>query len=342
MSNIPTSTTKPTGIAELRSELQEAGMDWAAVSKVLPDWAENAYDSKAGRLELRGFVQRHFGLALGEGGRLLQRKLPAARFKTKSNTSIDQVASARAAATACSRVVADAVRSAWKGLSADPAKIREIVRADSNHGWVDLEALLEFTWSSGIPVLFLPDLPIAGRKMEGMVTIAKGRPVIVLTKKTSQCDWMLFILAHELGHVALKHLEETEGQAILDDTFEDSDSNDAQEKEANSFATKLLSPQGKLKIAAPVPKAPGLAALALEFGRKHGISPGHVILNAVRHTTINGNNLFALGNAALKYLPDDIKDQSPANLCREAARKHLDLEKLKSDSIEYLEKLGVT
>src|SRR5215475_7795904 len=98
--------------------------------------------------------------------------------------------------------------------------------------------------------------------MEGMVTIARGRPVIVLTKKTSQCDWMLFILAHELGHVALKHLEETEGQAIVDDTVEDSDSNDAQEKDANGFATKLLSSQGKLKIANPVPKAPSLAALA--------------------------------------------------------------------------------
>lgn len=341
MSNVLNSAGKPAGMAELRTELQEAGLDWWAVSKVLPDWAASAYDSKAGRLELRGFVQRHFGLALGEGGRLSQVQLPAARFKTRSNTSPDQVASARAAATACARVVAGATNSEWMGLSSDPDKLRDRIRGESKHGWVDLEALLEFTWASGIPVLFLPDLPSTGHKMEGMVTIAKGRPVIVLTKKTSQCDWMLFILAHEVGHVALKHLEETEGEAIVDDTVEDADSNDTQEKDANRFATKLLSSQGKLKIANPVPRAPSLAAMALEFGRKHGISPGHVILNAVRHTTINGKNLFALGNAALKQLPADVRGPSPAELCRQVARRHLDLEKLKNDSIEYLEKLAV-
>ncbi|UQD95221.1 ImmA/IrrE family metallo-endopeptidase [Bradyrhizobium japonicum] len=341
MSNVPNSAGKAAGLAELRAELQEAGIDWGAVSKVLPDWAETAYESKAGRLELRGFVQRHLGLTKGDGGRLSQLKLPAARFKTRSNTSPDQVASARAAATACARVVAGAINTEWVGLSSKPDELRELIRGRSKHGWVDLEALLEFTWASGIPVLFLPDLPSTGHKMEGMVTFAKGRPVVVLTKKASECDWMLFILAHELGHVALKHLEETEGQAIVDDTVEDSDSNDAQEKEANGFATKLLSSQGKLKIGAAVPKAPALAAMALDFGQKHGISPGHVILNVVRHTTIPGFNLFPLGNAALKCLPENIRGQSPAELCRQAAGKHLDLEKLKNDSVEYLQKLGV-
>lgn len=340
MINVTNSGVK-VGLADFKVELQEAGMDWLAVSKVLPDWAADAYDSKAGRVELRGFVERHFGLALGDGGRLSQPKLPTARFKTRSNTSPDQVASARAAATACSRVVAGAVRNTWSGLSSDPAVMREIIRSKSQHSWVDLAALLDFTWSSGIPVLFLPELPTSGHKMEGMVTIAKGRPVIVLTKNTSQCDWMLFILAHEVGHIALKHLEETEGQAIVDDTVEDSDSNDAQEKDANQFATKLLSSQGKIRITNPIPKAPRLAELALAYGRLHGVSPGHVILNAVRHTTINGNNLFALGNAALKLLPADVVGQSPAELCRQAARKHIDLEKLKHDSVEYLEKLNV-
>jgi Zn-dependent peptidase ImmA (M78 family) len=340
MNNVPNSAAKP-GLAELRAELQDAGMDWFAVSKVLPDWAAHAYESKAGRLELRGFVQRHFGLAPGDGGRLLQVELPAARFKTTSNTSIDQIASARAAATACARVVACAIRNDWLGIEADPSKLRETIRSGSKHGWVDLKGLLDYTWAAGIPVLFLPEIPSVGRKMEGMVTYAKGRPVIVLTKKVTQSDWMLFILAHELGHIALRHLEETEGQAIVDDTVDDSNNGDKQEKEANHFAVKLLSAQGALQIANPVPKAPGLKDLALNFGRKYGISPGHVILNAVRHTKINGNNLFALGNAALKLLPEEIRGESPAKLCQEAARKHLDLERLKHDSIEYLEKLGV-
>ena len=115
-----------------------------------------------------------------------------ARFKTSSGTSVDQVASARSVATACAKILANAVDNLWEGLESDPAKIQKEVQKTSPNNWVDLGSLLEFSWSAGIPVLFLPDLPIIGRKMEGMVTYARSRPVVVLTKKVSQCDWMLY------------------------------------------------------------------------------------------------------------------------------------------------------
>jgi hypothetical protein len=74
-----------------------------------------------------------------------------------------------------------------------------------------------------------------------MVTFVGGRPVVILTKKDEHPDWMLFILAHELGHLANRHLTEVDGQAIVDEAVNKDDSiSDMQEREANGYALQLL------------------------------------------------------------------------------------------------------
>lgn len=177
--------------------------------------------------------------------------------------------------------------------------------------------------------------------MDGMVTFAGGRPVIVLTKKAS-ADWQLFVLAHEIGHIACHHLSFDDGEAILDETIDSDPSNDINEQEANHFALQVITPHGLgLRIEDRVPKAPELAVDALRFGREHGIHPGHVILSAVRHTTIDGKQLWPLGNAALKHLPPEVASRPVEDLCREALNRHVDITKLRDDSTEFLEKLGV-
>jgi Zn-dependent peptidase ImmA (M78 family) len=310
---------------------------------VLPDWAEEAVSSKAGVLELTGFMIRHFGLELDTEGHLRRRILPEARFKNTQGTSSDQVEATRAAATAVARLSARAIRPPWAGIEPDAATTRNSLLAASSHGWIDFEKLLNYAWRSGIPVLYLPELPTDGRKMEGMVTFVGGRPVIVLIKKDDHPDWMLFILAHELGHLANRHLTEVDGQAIVDEAVnKDASIADLQEREANGYALQLLTAkQNGLQISGTIRKAPDLATAAINYGKANSISPGHVILNAVSNTRIHGQPLFALGRAALKLLPGEIVSGTTSDLSRAAARKYLDLDALGYDSVEYLEKLGV-
>ncbi|MBY5483245.1 MULTISPECIES: ImmA/IrrE family metallo-endopeptidase [Rhizobium] len=338
---IPSKTKRTQVEREFRTELSALGLDWKSLKKVLPDWADTAFNSRAGFLELKTFLVRNTGLEMHENGVLTSRSLPTARFKTTAGTSQDQVVAARTIATACAKLVAKATNTSWGGLSSHADQLRRLATARSKRNWVDFESVLEACWSSGVPVIYLPDLPIKGRKMEGMVTYVGGHPVVVLTKKITNPDWMLFILAHEIGHIAKGHLQETEGEAIVDEKIEDEDTGDQQEQEANSYATALLAKDGmEFVIEGALPRAPELAAEALEFGSKHGVSPGYVILNAIHNSRIRGKQPFGLAHAALKLLPDYLTNADVASLCKAALRRHVNADHLSDDSVEYLEKLA--
>lgn len=324
---------------ELSAELASVGLNWRELKKVLPDWADVAFDSASGLLELKTFLARSLGLQLNTQGALRSKELPVARFKTSAATSIDQVQAARSFATAAARLVARAARHPYVELPSEAALLRAEILASSASGWIDLRALLTACWSRGVPVLHMPSLPVTGRKMDGMVTFAAGRPVIIITKKAPHPDWLLFVLAHEIGHIAKGHLPLSEGEAIVDDFVEISASAsiDVQEREANAFATNLLAPNGmEVKLGLRLPTAAKLALQAKAYGKEHSISPGYVVLNAVHNSAVNGQKPFALGQAALKH----ITGQGTApELCKAMLRDNIDLDLLRSDSAEFLEKI---
>lgn len=326
---------------ELRAELEDAGLAWGSLKRTLPDWVDSAFESRSGVLELKTFLSRNVGLRLSREGKLAASELPAACFKTNAATSVDQVMAARAVASACGRLVAKATLTPYSRLPADADLFRSSVLGAVNKPWIDLSTLIHACWKHGIPVIYLPALPVVGRKMEGMVTNVGGRPVIVLTKKVPHPDWLLFLLAHEIGHLAAGHLPDGEGQAIVDDTVELAPGNDRdqQEREANSFATHLLAPNGmEVRFEGRLPNAANLAAQAQQYGADHGMSPGYVILNAVHNSLIGGRKPFALGQAALKLLPAD-GERTAGETCKAALHEYVDADMLRSDSVEFLEKL---
>lgn len=325
---------------ELRTELSGLGLEWKSLKGMLPDWADTAFDSKSGVLELKTFLSRNAGLEVNDSGHLANRNLPAACFKTTVGTALDQVIAARGVATACARLVAKATTETWKGMPENPADFRAEVLRMTDKSWVDLPALLEACWKLGVPVLYLPNLPVQGRKMEGMVTFVASRPVIILTKRVPHPDWLLFVLAHELGHIAKGHLPEHDGEAIVDDTVDvDGGGRDQQEDEANRYSTHVLAPRGKeVRLGQPLPKAPELATIATAYAHANGMSPGYVILNAVHNSLVGGKKPYGLGQAALKALA---VEHSAADACRIALEKHINVDVLRDDSIEYLEKLSL-
>lgn len=306
----------------------------------LPEWWEDAIGHPSGVFEIRGFVAKHFGLDIGADGRLCRRPLPHACFKTRAGTDVSEIASARAMATAVAKIVASVTTAPWNGLLPTAADLRAVIVANGNTSGVGLGDLLSACWSSGVPVVYLSSLPVTKSKMDGMVTFCGGRPVILITKKTSAPAWMLFVLAHEMGHVALGHLEQCEGGAIVDEKVsEEGIDTDEQESAANAYALRILTggAQCTIRLKRLVPAA-NLSDEALRFGRANNIDPGHVILNAVKNSPINGKAPWSLANAALKRIGQDVP---AADLCRDALRQNIDISALSDDSFEFLKRIDL-
>ena len=326
---------------QLRGELADLGIDWRSLRLTVPDWADVAFNSESGVLELRTFIARSIGLRVGADGRLTVRDLPPACFKTSAATSVEQVNAARVVATACARMIARELEQPYTEFPSSAAALRDEILRTRKRPWIDLKGLLSICWAHGVPAIYLPTLPVTGRKMDGMVTYAAGRPVIVITKKVPHPDWLLFVLAHEIGHLAKGHLAQSEGEAIVDDTVDlaGAGARDVQESEANSFAAHLLAPKGmEVTLNGPLLAAPRLAAVASDYGKANAMAPGYVILNAAHNSKTSGRNLFPLAQAALRLLPSE---GSVEEAFRTTLTTHLDPDAFRSDTFEFLEKLGL-
>ena len=323
----------------LGSEFKAVGLNSKSTFEAMPEWWHDAILEPSGVYEIKGFVAKYFGLEIGPDGALRRRSLPQACFKTRSGTDVSEVASARAFATAVARMVASVTTVPWKGSLSAAAALRQTILG-RGRPWVGLTDLLSVCWAHGVPVVYLPNLPVGTPKMEGMVTFCAGHPVIVATKKASHPAWLLFILAHEMGHLGSGHLSETEGGAIMDEKVsEDDPMDDDQEKEANRFALQLLTGgmQGIPLGRAMYPS--DLAAAANSYGANKRIDPGHVVLNAIYNQTFQKNTPWQLANATLKHINHD--GGATEELCRAALRCHVDTDGLTDDGFDFIERLGL-
>jgi hypothetical protein len=182
----------------------------------------------------------------------------------------------------------------------------------------------------GIPVLHVNLFPKGAKKRpEGFTLRVGGRPIIVLCRDEKQPSWQLFILAHELGHIAGGHIPEN--GALMDEKI-DANEPDAEEAEADRYAIELLTGNAGTSIGTNGrwPKMDELARLAERYGRRNSIDPGHVVLNYA-HTM--GSSFFAVARGALKILHPK---SDAVRAVRDRLAENLDWELLPEDSSEFL------
>jgi Zn-dependent peptidase ImmA (M78 family) len=331
----PATKTKSQLIAEMR----QIGFDWQKASGALPDWSLEALNEPTGLFEVQGYIAKYFGLAVDPTGRLCRRDLPAARFKTAKHTALSKVAAAQALASSICSVVAAAIVRPYTGLGPRAAlELREAILQGGARS-VGLNELLEVCWGSGIPVIYLPELPITGSKMDGMVLMTRARPAIFISKSRDVPAWVLFVLAHEIGHLALGHLPAQEGSSIVDETVDEGTVTiDEQEQDANRYATKLLVGEKPIITIKAVTNATDMAVAARRFGAAHHVDPGHVLLNAAKNSTINGKPAYALAQAALKHIESA---GAASEACRTALRANIDLDGLSDNEHQFLAGLKI-
>lgn len=328
---MPVNSTNP--MADLYRRLGAVGLTKQMVRRyILPDWWDDQVAEKpAGYAEGISFISRHLGLDLAS---LRDRDRPIAyreagicKFKKSKNATEDQLQMARSLATRVAHLVNAATLESYGPLPSSAAQMRQEILGQG-HPWVNLSNLVDYCWSVGVPVVHLTSF-LKSKRPDGLAVRVRGRPIVVLCKKAQATAWLLFILAHELGHIALGHIPED--GALVDENV-DTNEPDAEEDDANAFAIELLTGDRECSFhtTGRWPRAERLAKRAWEMGKELKIDPGHIVLNFA-HTM--GNEFFPVANAALSLLEPK---KEALGIVRQRMAEHLDWSSLPEDSSEFL------
>jgi Zn-dependent peptidase ImmA (M78 family) len=250
------------------------------------------------------------------------------RYKHANNKEKSDLAAATALVQSLANTVASITINKYS-IFEDSQSIRNSLLSQGKP-WVDFKSLVNYCWEHGVPVLYLPELPVS-KKMDAVVVDVNGRPVISLTKKHKHESELLFLLAHEMGHIFHRHLEL--GQTLIDIGVNKLDELDEQEKQANAFAIEILtgSEDTKFRSGGRRLKADELAQAAKEESNKINVDSGHIALNW-GYTTKN----WAIAKSALNilYPAPDWEGYIKNKLC-----ENIDEDEANEDQLDYLYKL---
>jgi Zn-dependent peptidase ImmA (M78 family) len=272
-----------TKMSDLYDRLSKIGFPQQFVQdQVLPDWWCSEFEESAGAvIEAASYAARRLSLDLNS---ILYNEESIAftpigqpKFKSQQGSDSEKMAIPTALSHRIAELVAYACISKYQSLVGVPiSQIRKDLI--ENSGVISLDSLLKFCWSNGIPVIHCNNFPQNTAKFHGMTTWIKNRPVIVISFKDLSPSRLLFIVAHELGHIYKGHLS-IESEVMIDQQI-DLDSVDEEEIEANEFAGELL--LGAANMSYYFPKqynGQNLANYCRRIATRDQISPGLIAWN---------------------------------------------------------------
>ncbi|MGQ6610545.1 ImmA/IrrE family metallo-endopeptidase [Serratia sp. IR-2025] len=320
-------------MSRIYEKISNAGFNRAYINSLLPEWWDDSLaETPAGKQYASLHLARIFSLApeslKDDSGSVSFCFDGHHRFKHRVDLAEDDLTIATAIAYSAARIA-----SSNFGIDYDPdvdldwASVRKKLLKTSPY--VTLPSLVRFCHMSGIPVVYIKNFPQKACKMAGMALMCSGRPVIILTQ-AKKYGFMLFDLAHELGHIAKGHLKASADGVFVDRKI-DSGATADQEGEANSYAFGLLAGKEALRI---VPKgrylnAEGLARAAKSYGEEHSIDPTHVVLNygfGLKHWGVATN--------ALKHLCKG--NPADQEIVQSLLMEDLDIDSISDDDLELL------
>ena len=264
----------------LYDKLHSVGYAKKYIHSLLPDWWDDAIaETPAGFQQASLILGRLFSVqpeTLWSVDAQPALVTPEGRkFKQRAGTQTHEMDIACALALSAARLVLKTFKPEYQGgFHPDSAELRQ--RLLNGKQWIGFHNLLAYCLESGIPVIFLNHFPRKAKKMAGVSFEHGERPVIVLTQNKPH-GYLLFDLAHELGHVTLGH---TKNGAWVIDAKIDADAEDEEEQAANRFARELLTGSSDWNIV-PAGRlyAQQLTDVAIRIGTERHIDPLHIALN---------------------------------------------------------------
>jgi len=265
---------------DLIGKLRQAGISRAVIDAAWPSWwTEEASKSPSGRAELRFALARRLGL---EARPLLGERVEftwndEARFKHLSTEG----ATERALLTSYGLSIGQLL------IRATPKRelpaLEEVLRLRAailqNFQFVDLGSIISVCWAVGIPVVHLRVFPLEAKSMHAMVVSLEGRYAILLGRDSIYPAPIAFTLAHELGHIALKHLAGVPAIVDLEDSAT-AQTVDQEEQEADEYALALLTGSANPNITTNIDRftSRALANAVLEAAPRYRVEPGTLAL----------------------------------------------------------------
>jgi hypothetical protein len=289
---------------KLIRELRNAGLSDQAIDAAWPSWwTEDAAASSSGRAELRFALARNLGLSpkhlLGERVEFVWKD--DARFKNLTAEDSSQRAALASFGVAVGRILLRATPPVTSLLGVSALELRKAILAERE--FVDLLGLLSTCWAAGLPTIHLRVFPLTKKGMNALVVEVSGRHAILLGRDANYPAPIAFTLAHEIGHIALGHLEGAPALVDLGDPAEVSEF-DPQENEADRYALTLLTGQPEPDVRTNLDKftARSLAQAVLYAGPPRRIEPGTLAL-CVGYRL----NTWPVAIASLRYVYDEQK-----------------------------------
>jgi hypothetical protein len=252
--------------------------------------------------------------------------LGGVRLRKWSNAAREEAGPTVQVASRLAQLIALGMREAppFQGLP-DALAIRDEIFMTSPSRLVNLETLLSYCWRHGIPVAHLGRFPKRSKKIIGLAAIFENRPIIVLASSRDALPWLAFDLAHELGHIALKHA--SAGKYEVDLEFPQQEAKE--EKEANDFAGRLLFGVENFQLGSKRwLKAEVLAAESKKFQQMNHMDAGLLIVNYGRTM-----GQWAAAEAALKTVGQNTGAQK---LIRNHFVKNFQKDDLPDSSLNFI------
>lgn len=336
MTNVSAPITAKNAYVTLRG----VGYSRPFIEKVLPEWWDNSLlATSAGVAQFAMILRQKLGLNVSftnDGALDVRQGAPHARFKRRADTADSELSVAASMGLAMAQLGIFCTKNPYRAVPASPGDLHRAVLEHSSSSFLSFSALVDYCWASGIPVLFLEDLPNQAKRMAGMAVMHDGRPAIILGYRNKHQARQLFILAHELGHIACGHL--SDGGVLIDEQiFEVTESlaniasdKDDEERQADQYALAAIRNCDTNPIDEMDKQFSGamLAMKALETSEALHIDPGHLIVSYGQH-----HNQWPVASQALKYLPDS---SQAMDILFDRFKACSDLDNLSEENREYL------
>jgi hypothetical protein len=279
----------------LKLKLKGLGLSNQAIRLAWPSWwSEEAESSASAQAELRFVIARRLGLDAVE---LVENDAPrfvwkVASFKALSTISPSERDTITSFGTSLSTILVGAVPDAPSGVDLDASRLRTSLLKEKVY--IDLQDLLSLCWGLGIPVINLKVFPLKTKRMCAMAVRVRDRYAILVAKESTFPSQIAYYVAHELGHIALGHLELSPAIVDLDDPLNSPSDNDPEEEAADQYALRLLTGDSKPRILTEARRfsAASLAKTAQEAGPQLHIEPGLLAL-CFGHGTKRWDKVFA-------------------------------------------------
>lgn len=323
----------------LYSKLVDFGIPKKYVKeKGLPSWWNNELDNKpVAVLECSGYIADRFGLdlkSLISEKDIKFRSIAETKFKQRGNNPKSEIAHGLAHRFA--EMIADGCEIDFTPLpNNNVGEIRQEIL--EIHQTINLTSLIDYCWRKGIAIAYFNTFPKNQTKFDGMIQWHNKRPVIVISVNYKESARLAFVLAHELGHLVLKHITQ---DCLFDDKIE-YNTDGREEKEANQFAVELL--LGDLDNCLENKKFKNAKKLIEETEaitvKRKDLDKSSVILNYGWHN----KKYFPLAIKALNELKTTSNDNiSAPEYINKCLADKLDWDRFDDDNYEYLEQvLGV-